>query len=174
MDTVPTAPVPPLGLVRSGLVATDLAAVPLLAMAFLTVLTLALSSAGTAAGGVYLVLGLRFLYSFPVFPLAARILCGMSLFAFAALLAFPTLLLWDLLRSIRRRYWSWHRAAWSGDFARAETVPGTPYPEGGRRPALVRGVRLSALVFLGLFAASLALMFALARGPFWHVWGWFV
>lgn len=174
MDPLPTAQAPSLGIVRSGLVTTDLAVVPLFGAASLAVLALFLSSAGIAAGGAYLLLGLRFLYSFPVFPAAARILCGLSLVAFASFLVFPTLALWGLFRSAWRRYRSWHRAAWSGSAARTEVPADTARAAESRRAALLRGARLSGLIFLGLVAAASVLMFALARGPFWHVWGWFV
>jgi hypothetical protein len=166
-----TAQAPRRALVRSGLVMTDLVAVPLLGVGMAGVLGLALTSLAIAAGGVNFVLGLRFLDFFPVFPVVARILSGLSALAFAALLAITTLSLARLFRGAWRRFWSWHGSAWAGVFA----APTANAAEHGQRAwAFVRLIRILGFVFLGLFAVTVSLMFALAAGPFWHVWGWFV
>ena len=150
----------------------DLAAIPLLACAFAVVLGFALASLGSAAGGINFVLGLRFLDFFPAFPPVAKVLSGTSLLAFAAFLAVSALLFWRLFRTAWQRFWSWQRAAWSGIFIKLAAVPAGPDRAAGLR-AFVRPLVLSGYVFLGLLAATCALMFVLARGPFWHVWRWF-
>ena len=162
----------PRTLIRSALVMTDLVALPLLALGFAGVLGLALASLGIAAGGFNFLLGLRYLDFFPIFPVAARLLSGFSLLAFAAFLLVSTLPLWNLYRAAWQRFWSWHGSAWAGVFA-ARSADGGAKGHGERARASVRLIRLSGLVFLGLFAATFALMMLLARGPFWHVWRWF-
>jgi hypothetical protein len=144
---------------------TDLAALPLLALGFAGVAGLALAALGIAAGGLNFLLGLRFLDFFPVFPVAARTLSGLTLLAFAALLLVSALPLWNLYRAAWQRFWSWHGSAWAGVFAAAGP--------GERAQASMRLIEISGLVFLGLLAVTFALMMLLARGPFWHVWRWF-
>jgi hypothetical protein len=163
----------PWAAVRAGLVTTDLAAVPALVSGFIVVLALGLSALAVAAGGANFVLGLRFLDYFPTFPAVARILGGFILLAFAALLAVAALMLLRLVRAAWRGYWGWHGAAWRGTAALPAAGQAPP-----RAPAKVRGLLkplvASAVVFAALLAAGTGLMTALARGPFWHVWGWFV
>jgi hypothetical protein len=162
----------PKALFRSGLALTDLVALPLLAFGFLVVLGTALAALGVAAGGVNFVLGLHYLDFFPTFPPPARILSGLSLLAFSALLISTALLLWHFFRTAWRQFWRWHRSVWRGTFARLFTISGAPgSAEGARR--YVRLIEICGLVFLGLFAVSLTLMLVLARGPFWHAWHWF-
>jgi hypothetical protein len=163
----------PKALIRVALAATDLAALPLLGVGFASVAGLAFAAVGLAAGGINFVLGLRFLDFFPVFPIAARILSGFSLFAFTALLIVSTLPLWQLYRTTWQRYWSWHSSAWTGVFL-ARFAGGGTTGHKERTRASVRRIRLAGLIFIGLFAATFALMMLLARGPFWHVWHWFV
>jgi len=162
----------PRALVRVALVTTDLVALPLLGFCFAVVLALALASLGIAAGGVNFLLGLRFLDYFPVFPVVARILSGLSMLAFGALLLVSTLPLWHLYRTAWQRFWSWHGSAWAGVFAARAADGGTRGHRESAR-AFMRLIRLFGLIFLGMFAAAFALMMLLARGPFWHAWGWF-
>jgi hypothetical protein len=162
----------PTAFIRLALVTTDLAAVPLLACAFTALLAFALASLGIAAGGVNFVLGLRFLDYFPRFPAAARILSGLSLLAFAALLLACTLLLWHLFRAAWHRFWSWHRSAWQGTWVRLASISAAA-GHAERTRAYMRPVTLSGLIFLALLAVAFGLMLLLARGPFWHAWGWF-
>lgn len=163
----------PWAVVRAGLVTVDLAAVPALVSGFIVVLALGLSALAVGAGGANFVLGLRLLDYFPAFPAAARILSGLSLLACAALLVIAALMLLRLVRAVWRGYWGWHGAAWS---AAAALHAGGQTPP---RPLLkVRGLLkplvASAVVFGALLAAGFGLMMALAGGPFWHAWGWFV
>jgi hypothetical protein len=162
----------PRTLIRSGLVMTDFVAMPLLALGFAGVAGLALAALGIAAGGLNFLLGLRFLDFFPIFPVAARILSGFTLLAFAALLCVSALPLWNLYRTAWQRFWSWHGSAWAGVFA-ARTADGAATGPGEGARASMRRIVISGLVFLGLLAVACSLMFLLARGPFWHVWGWF-
>jgi hypothetical protein len=169
----------PRTLIRSGLVMTDLAALPLLALGFAGVAGLALAALGIAAGGLNFLLGLRFLDFFPVFPVAARILSGFTLLAFAALLFASALPLWNLYRAAWRRFWSWHGSAWAGVFAvrtartadSAADSAATGLGKGAR--ASMRLIVIAGLLFLGLLAVTFALMMLQARGPFWHAWRWF-
>jgi hypothetical protein len=168
----PAAAQVPWAVVRAGLLTVDLAAAPALVSGFAVVLVLGLSALAVAAGGVNFVLGLRLMSYFPVFPAAARILVGLSLLALAALLATGTLVLLRLARVAWQGYWEWHGAAWKGIAARPAAGQAPP-----RAPAKLRGMlktlAASAVVFAALLAAGFGLMMALARGPFWHVWGWF-
>jgi hypothetical protein len=162
----------PKALFRSGLALADLAALPLLAFGFLVILGTALASLGIAAGGVNFVLGLRYLDFFPTFPPAARVLSGLSLLAFSALLVAAALPLWHFYRAIWKSFWSWHRSAWQGAFVKLSVVPGASGGEKGAhryRPLIT----LCGSIFLGLLALSVTLMLVLARGPFWHAWHWF-
>ena len=136
-------------------------------------LGLALASLGIAAGGFNFLLGLRYLDFFPIFPVAARLLSGFSLLAFAAFLLVSTLPLWNLYRAAWQRFWSWQGSAWEGVFVARSAGGGTP-GHGERAKSSVRRIRFAGLIFLGLFTATFALMMLLARGPFWHVWHWFV
>lgn len=174
MDTVQTGTAAaPKALIRSALVMMDLGAVPLLGSTFLAILTLSLGTVAIAAAGANFILGLRSFDFFPEFPVAARILAGMSLLAFAAFLLVLMLLLWHLFRALWRRYWGWHGSAWRGIFLERTALPtGTGHDE--QLPARIRLLKRSGLVFLSVLAAALAVMFLLARGPFWHVWRWFV
>jgi hypothetical protein len=162
----------PRALVRVALVTTDLVALPLLGFCFAVVLALALASLGIAAGGVNFLLGLRFLDYFPIFPVVPRILSGFSLLAFAAFMLVATLPLWRLFRATWQRYWSWHGSAWAGIFTARGAVGGAT-GVGDKPRRFVRLIGLLGIVFLCLFAVSVSLMFLLAAGPFWHVWGWF-
>ena len=162
----------PRALIRVALVTTDLVALPLLGFGFAVVLGLALASLGIAAGGVNFLLGPRFLNYFPVFPVAARILSGLSMLAFAALLMVSTLSFWHLHRAAWQRFWSWHGSAWAGMFA-GRTADGGTTGRGERARAFMLPIKLFGLIFLGLFAVAFSLMLLLARGPFWHVWHWF-
>ena len=163
----------PRALIRTGLVTMDLAAVPLLASASAGLVAFFAGAIATAAGGASLVLDLFPLDVFPVFPDGARILTGLSLVAFAALLFASTLLLWRLSWAVWHRFWDWHRSSWQGHWVRLANVTKASGQAKGA-PALLRAVRLSGLVFLGLFTAAFAVMMLLARGEFWHAWGWFV
>jgi hypothetical protein len=160
-------------LVRSALVMTDLVALPLLCIGFATAMGFALASVGIAAGGINFLFGLRFLDFFPVFPAAARVLSALSLLAFAALLLVLALLLWKLSRAGWQRFWSWHGSAWAGVFF-ARASAGRAISHGRRVRGFAGLISLFGIVFLGLLAAAFGLMMALARGPFWHVWRWFV
>jgi len=166
------SPSAPKVLVRSGLALADLVALPVLAFAFLTVLGTALASLGIVAGGINFVLGLPYLDFFPVFPPPARILSGVSLLAFSALLIAAVLLLWHLFRAAWKRFWSWHGSAWQGNSARLFVI--SRAPAGGIVAHVYKPlIALTALVFLGLLVISFTLMMILARGPFWHAWHWF-
>jgi hypothetical protein len=162
----------PMALVRSGLAMVDLVALPLLASAFLVVLGIALASLGIAAGGINFILGLRFLDFFPTFPWPARLLSGLTLLAFSALMMAAALLLAGFFRESWKRFWSWHRSTWQGTFEKPDgaRVPG--HATGGRND--LAAVKLSGLVFVCLLAMSFALMMLMAGGPFWHAWRWFV
>jgi hypothetical protein len=164
--------VAPRALIRLALVTTDLAAVPLLLSAFAAVLAFALAALGIAAGGVNFVLGLRFLDFFPNFPAVARILSGFSLLAFAALLLASTLLALHIVRAAWNRFWSWHRSAWQGAWVRLAAIAAAS-GHGTRTRAFLRPIKLSGVIFIALVAVAFALMMLLARGPFWHAWGWF-
>jgi hypothetical protein len=163
----------PWAVVRAGLATVDLAAVPALVSGFVVVLALGLSALAVAAGGINFVLGLRLMNFFPVFPAAARILSGLSLLAFAALLATATFMLLRLVRAAWRGYWEWHGAAWRGSAA-LPAAGQTPPPALAKVRGLLKPLVASAVVFAALLAAGFGLMMALARGPFWHTWGWFV
>ena len=174
MDKVLSGPEQaPRALIRTGLVTIDLAAVPFLASVFTALLAFSASAIVIAAGGVTLVLNLFPLDVFPVFPNGARILTGLSLVAFAALLLASTLLVWRLFGAVWHRFQNWHSSSWQGHLGRLANVPRAS-GHGKGVPALLRAVRLSGLVFLGLFTASFALMMLLARGEFWHAWRWFI
>jgi len=162
----------PRALIRLALVTTDLAAVPLLLSAFAAVLAFALAALGIAAGGVNFVLGLRFLDYFPKFPTAARILSGFSLLAFAALLLVCTLLALHIVRAAWNRFWSWHQSAWQGAWVRLAAIAAAP-GHVMRTRAFLRPITLSGMIFIVLLAVAFGLMMLLARGPFWHTWGWF-
>jgi hypothetical protein len=162
----------PSALVRSGVAVADLVALPLLALAFLVVLGAALGSIGIAAGGLDFILGLHYLDFFPIFPPLGRLLSGLSMLAFSALMVATALLLWRLFRHGWRRFWSWHGSAWAGTFERS-IASRDPGPAAGNRNRLT-AVKLSGLVFLCLFAVSFVLMMLMAGGPFWHAWRWFV
>ena len=171
-NTINAAGQAPRILVRSGLVMTDLVTVPLLGLGCAGLLCLALGSLGIAAGGLNFLLGLRFLDYFPIFPVVPRILSGFSLLAFAAFMLVATLPLWRLFRATWQRYWSWHGSAWAGIFTARGAVGGAT-GVGDKPRRFVRLIGLLGIVFLCLFAVSVSLMFLLAAGPFWHVWGWF-
>ena len=163
----------PRALIRSGLVTTDLLAVPLLAVGFALVLGFGAAALGSVASGIYVFSGSGILYAFPEFPLLARILTGLSLLAFSTVLGVATVLLWQLFRAAWLGFWGWHTAAWQGASG-VGAVAGTGARLGKSWAAFLGRLRLYGLVFLGLFAVALAVMFLLAHGPFWHVWGWFV
>ncbi len=166
VDSLHTAPA---ALYRSGLALADLLALPILSLGSLVVLGAALASLGVAAGGVNFVLGLPYLDFFPVFPPIARILSGLSLLAFSALLIVSMLLLWRLFRAVWKHFWSWHRSAWQGAEARLFVISAVS----GRAKGFAPLVKVSGLVFLALLTVSFVLMMLLARGPFWHAWRWF-
>jgi len=171
MDSaVPVSAQAPRALVRIALVTTDIGVVPLLAAGFLFVAALALLALAAAGGGVILGFGLRFMELFPTFPVGARVLTALSLVALAAVLASCVLLLWHVFRRGWLGYWSWHGAAWQGSFG-ARTGDGW-MPSGTLR-VLARPLWLSGIAFLVLFIAGFVLMTSIARGPFWHAWGWF-
>jgi hypothetical protein len=159
---------PFLPLIRCALLTIDAAAFPLLCTAAITVFAIALASLGIAAGGLNFLLGLHYLDYFPTFPLAARILCGLSLLAFAAVLLITALPLWRIFRSLGERFWSWHMSAWRGE-APVAAVKGKTPMEG-----VTRVLWITSAVFVGIFLIAFALMMILAGGPFWHVWSWFV
>jgi hypothetical protein len=161
----------PRTLLRSGLALADIVALPLLALAFLVVLGTSLASVAIAAGGLNFVLGLHYLDYFPTFPVAARILCGLSLLAFSALMATAVLQLWHPFRAAWTHYWTWHRSAWQGTYVTPRAVIGAPASAG--TGTSLRPLKLSALVFGVLFSVSFVVMMLLARGPFWHTWHWF-
>jgi hypothetical protein len=164
---------PAAALARTGLVMTDLAAAPLLALAVATLLGLALSAAGVAAGGVVLALGLPSFGVLPWMPAAGRILGGISLLSLSALLVVGTLLLFRLARRAWSLFRGWHRAAWRGVAAvGTETAEVSGRRRGAR--ALLRPLTVSGVLFLSLLAVTVGLLFVAARGPFWHAWGWFV
>lgn len=162
----------PRGIIRSGVTLVDLVALPLLALAFCVVLVPACAVVAAAAGGVNFVLGLRSLDFFPVFPVAARLLCGLSLLAFAALMAGAAVLLWQLFRTTWTRYAAWHRSAWQGSPAALPNVVAAPGMTAGMG-GTIRFTGMSALVFGVIFTVSFVVMMILAGGPFWHAWRWF-
>lgn len=166
------SPSAPRALFRSGMALVDLVILPLLALAFLTVLGMALASLGIAAGGINFVLGLAYLPFFPTFPAPARVLTGLSLLAFSVFLISLLLLLWHYVRKLWNHFWSWHRSAWQGTFVKLQVLPGSSDRARGAHPYMPF-LKLSALVFAGLFALSFTLMMLLAAGPFWHAWLWF-
>jgi hypothetical protein len=162
----------PRGLIASALALANLVAVPLLAFAFLIVAGISIASLGVAAAGINYVLGLPYLNFFPEFPPVARILSGLSLLAFAALLTTSTLLIWRIFKAIWKRFWSWSRSAWQGTFTKLLAFS-QEAGDGKSLSVYWLPIRVSALVFLGLFAISFILMMFLAAGPFWHTWHWF-
>lgn len=165
----------PRALLRSGLALADIVALPLLTLAFLVVLGMALASIAIAAGGVNFVLGLHYLDYFPTFPVAARLLCGMSLLAFSALVVASALLLWRLVRAAWTQYWNWHTSAWQGTSVTLRAVVGarTGAKHGATLIRLIRLIRLAGLVFVVVLTVSFVVMMILAGGPFWHAWHWF-
>jgi hypothetical protein len=162
----------PRALLRSGLALADAVALPLLAFAFLVVLGTSLASVAIAAGGFNFVLGLHYLDYFPTFPVTARLLCGLSLLAFSALMVAAALLLWRLFRTAWTQYWTWHQSAWQGTYLTLRAAVGTP---GAAKVTAgsIRLIKLSALVFVVVFSLSFVVMMILAGGPFWHAWHWF-
>jgi hypothetical protein len=158
----------PLALLRSGLALADLVALPVIGAAFLVVLGTALASLGIAAGGINFILGLGYLNFFPTFPPVARILSGLSLLAFSALMIASARLLWRFFSDGWKRFWSWHHSSWAGTFEK----PAAPVP--GLATSGLAAIKLSGLVFVCLLAVSFAMMMLMAGGPFWHAWRWFV
>jgi hypothetical protein len=162
----------PRALLRSGLALADVVALPLLAFAFLVVLGTALASVAIAAGGLNFVLGLHYLDYFPTFPVTARLLCGLSLLAFSALMVAAAFLLWRMFRTAWAQYWTWHQSAWQGTDVTLRAVIGAP---GSAKVTAgsIRYIKLSAFVFVVVFSLSFVVMMILAGGPFWHAWHWF-
>jgi len=162
----------PKGLISSGLALANLVAVPLLAFAFLIVAGTSIAALGVAAAGINFVLGLPYLNFFPEFPPVARIMSGLSLLAFAALLATLVLPIWHIFKATWKHFWSWSRSAWQGTFTKLQAISQGAGDAKSLSDYLLP-IRVSALVFLGLFVISFVLMMLLAAGPFWHTWHWF-
>jgi hypothetical protein len=164
-------------LVRTALVVIDVGVALAGALGVLTAVSLGLASLGVAAYGVSCGLGLGILDFFPRFPVAARILTGLSLLAFAALLFLSALLLAGVLRRLWRGFRGWHGSVWAAGSAEAGGTPdnaAAPARRAARTSGILRLTARVSVAFAVLLTAAVTVMMILARGPFWHVWGWFV
>jgi hypothetical protein len=172
---IPVTAQVPVAFIRSAVITADIPV--LLVFAFLFGSLLSFTAAGVAAAGAGIVLALalptpfvRLAEVLPVFPVGARVLTGLSVIALGALLFSATILAWRFVLAAWRGFAAWHRATWQGTWTRLADLSVT-WPTAS---TAWWWVRATGIVFAALFAASFTLMMALARGPFWHSWGWFV
>jgi hypothetical protein len=160
----------PRAFIRTALLILDLGVAPVAAFVFGSLLAFAAAVPVAAAGGVVIALGIKLIDVFPVWPAGARILTGASVVAFAAVLGAAVVLAWTYVRPAWQRFAGWHAAAWRGEWTRLAEVK----VRAANRAPVLRWISGTGLAFLALFALAFALMMLLARGPFWHAWGWFV
>ncbi len=160
----------------TGLVFADIFIWSFFIVLFLWVVVMGIASLAVAAAGIALILSpllMSFVTVIPPMPYAGAVIMGVTVIAFAVLLAIVTQYSWALTVQMGRAYRRWHK----------NTLSETPYPPLDLHPTLKdktrRRLRTAALLALVVFGVGFVVgyvVLAASAGAlgFWHAWNWFV
>jgi uncharacterized membrane protein len=146
--------------------------VPVYICFFAWVAGVAAASLASAAIGVCLLARIQ-TGLLPAMPYLSAVLFGVSLLAFAALLAAGAFYFFAFLKQIVRASVRWHRNM--GSDTMLPPLPWSPQFSGKTRRTLRTVILWSATVF-GVFSVLALVISQFSSGTleFWHKWGWFV